>query len=122
MTTPTADPASLPQTPVQRKQEVEDLEIDLLLEGIWRRYGYDLREDERHYIWLPIQPRLQKEGLKTTSQLQDRILRNPAALDGLLDGDEDESFDSFFKPARLWKALRRKAIPALRTYPSVRAW
>src|ERR1041384_4777449 len=122
MTTPTADPASLPQTPVQRKQEVEDLEIDLLLEGIWRRYGYELGEYDRHYIRLRLQPPLQRGGLKATPELQDRILRSPAALDGLLDGDEDESFDSFFKPARLWKALRRKAIPALRTYPSVRAW
>lgn len=101
--------------------EVEDLEIELLLEGIWRRYGYDLREYDRRYIRRRIQTRLQEEGLETTSQLQERVLRHAASLDALLDG-EDGSFDTFCRPAKVWKALRRKAVPALRTYASVRAW
>jgi chemotaxis protein methyltransferase CheR len=130
MTTPTADPApaasraaeGAPFETAQGRQEVEDLEIELLLEAIWRRYGYDLREYDRRYIRQRVQSRLQKERLDSASQLQERILRSPAALDGLLDGDEDETFESFCKPARLWKSLRRKAVPALRTYPSVRAW
>jgi chemotaxis protein methyltransferase CheR len=129
MTTPTADPGApsrlaegKPFDSAQGRLEVEDLEIELLLEGIWRRYGYDLRDYDRPYIRARVQSRLKKERLESVSQLQERILRSPGALDGLLDGDEDESFDSFFKPARLWKSLRKKVVPVLRTYPSVRAW
>jgi chemotaxis protein methyltransferase CheR len=113
MTTPMADPAP--------PEELEDLEIELLLEGIWRRYGYDLRDYDRAGIRRRVQDRLRVEGLETATQLLERVLRDRSALDGLLDGRE-KTFESFFRPAKLWKALRRKAVPALRTYPSVRAW
>ncbi len=113
MTTPMADPAP--------PRELEDIEIELLLEGIWRRYGYDLRDYDRGGIRRRVQACLREEGLDSTIQLLERVLRNGAALDGLLDG-RDDSFQTFFRPAKVWKALRRKAVPALRTYPSVRAW
>jgi chemotaxis protein methyltransferase CheR len=113
MTTPTADSAP--------PQELEELEIELLLEGIWRRYGYDLREYDRGGIRRRVQARLRVEGLSSTIELLDRVLRDGEALEGLLDGGDD-SFESFCRPTKVWKALRRKVIPALRTYPSVRAW
>jgi chemotaxis protein methyltransferase CheR len=114
MTTPMADPAPPPR-------DLEELEIELLLEGIWRRWGYDLRDYDRGSIRRRVQACLRQEGLDSTLQLLERVLRDGEALGGLLDG-RDESFESFFRPAKLWKALRRKAVPALRTYPSVRAW
>jgi chemotaxis protein methyltransferase CheR len=113
MTTPMADPAP--------PRELEDIEIELLLEGIRRRYGYDLRDYDRGGIRRRVHARLREEGLDSTIQLLERVLRNGAALDGLLDG-RDESVETFFRPAKVWKALRRKTVPALRTYPSVRAW
>jgi chemotaxis protein methyltransferase CheR len=102
-------------------RDVEDLEIELLLEGIFRRYGYDFREYDCSYIRKRVEGRLQKEGLVTASQLLERILRAPESLDAFLDGIADAA-DSFCRPARLWRALRRKTMPLLRTYPSVRAW
>lgn len=102
-------------------RDVEDLEIELLLEGIFRRYGYDFREYDRAFIRKRVEGRLRKEGLLTASQLLERVLRTPESLDAFLDG-MGEAADSFCRPARLWRTLRRKAMPALRTYPSVRAW
>jgi len=102
-------------------RDVEDLEIELLLEGIFRRYGYDFREYDRAYIRKRVADRLEKEGLVTASQLLERVLRRPASLDAFLDG-LGEVADTFCKPARVWRSLRRKVLPQLRTYPSVRAW
>ena len=113
MAKPTAEPASA--------RDVEDLEIELLLEGIFRRYGYDFREYDRAYIRKRVEDRLQKERLETASQLLERVLRRPASLQAFLEGTGDAA-DGFCKPARVWRALRRKAMPRLRTYPSVRAW
>lgn len=102
-------------------REVEDLEIELLLEGIWRRYGYDFREYDRGFIRDRVQDRLRQERLVTASQLLERVLRKPESLDGFVDGG-GASADALFRPAKVWRSLRRIALPALRTYPSVRAW
>jgi len=110
-----------PGTELASARDIEDLEIELLLEGIFRCYGYDFREYDRGYIRKRVADRLQKEGLVTTSQLLERILRRPASLTAFLDGLEEVA-DTFCKPSRVWRSLRRKAMPQLRTYPSVRAW
>lgn len=102
-------------------RDVEDLEIELLLEGIWRRYGYDFREYDRAFMRGRVQARLREENLVTASQLLERVLRSPSSLDGFLDGGTSIA-DGFCRPAKLWRTLRRKAMPYLRTYPSIRAW
>ncbi|HLY10457.1 MAG TPA: CheR family methyltransferase [Planctomycetota bacterium] len=102
-------------------RELEDLEIDLLLEGIRRRYGYDLGDYDRSYIRERVRVRLREEGVGTPSQLLDRVLRRPASLSALVDPG-DPSGNSLFRPARVWRTLRERALPLLRTYPSVRAW
>jgi chemotaxis protein methyltransferase CheR len=55
----------------------ERLEIDLLLEAIQRRYGYDFRgyavASLRRRLW----HRVHGEGLATISGLQERVLHDP---------------------------------------------
>jgi chemotaxis protein methyltransferase CheR len=104
-----------------RGGDVADLETELLLEGIWRQYGFDFRDYDRDYIRRRVEGWLQRQGLQTASQLLERVLRRPDALDSFLD-ELGESRERFCKPARAWRAIRRKAMPLLRTYPSVRAW
>src|SRR5262245_14052348 len=111
----------MPKVDAGTAQDVEDLEIELLLEGIWRRYGYDFREYDREYVRGRVQALLRDGGLVTASQLLERVLRNPEPLEAFLDHGEGAA-ESFFKPARVWLSIRRKAVPILRTYPSVRAW
>ncbi len=112
---------TMPKVDGTESQDVQDLEIELLLEGIWRRYGYDFREYDREYVRARVQALLRLGGLLTATQLLDRVLRDPEPLEAFLDQGEGAA-DSFFKPARVWLAIRRKAVPLLRTYPSIRAW
>lgn len=107
------------ETPGAR--DVEDLEIDLLLEGIRRRYGCDLQEYDRGFIRERVFARRKQEGVASTSQLQERVLRHPASFTALVDPRGDDE-STVFRPVRVWKALRRRVLPALRTYPSVRVW
>jgi chemotaxis protein methyltransferase CheR len=115
------DGRAKPRADSASARDIEDLEIELLLEGIFRCYGYDFREYDRGYIRKRVADRLHKEGLVTASQLLERVLRRPASLTAFLDGLGEDA-ETFCKPARVWRSLRRKVMPQLRTYPSVRAW
>ena len=56
------------------ERELEELEIDLLLEAVYRRYGLDFRQYAQASLKRRLYRRLHAEGLETLSQLQDRLL------------------------------------------------
>jgi len=66
--------------------ELEELELELLLEGLVRRFGHDFRLHERSQLKRKLFGLMQQLGLRTLSQLQDRVLHDPAACSALLRG------------------------------------
>src|SRR5262249_53940349 len=100
---------------------VEDLEIDLLLEGIARRYGSDLRGYARSALTHRIRGILEREGLGSVSALQAYILRDAPAMARLLAALTTHVHGMFRGPA-FCLTLRRRVLPMLRTYPFVRIW
>ncbi|GAB2844215.1 protein-glutamate O-methyltransferase CheR [Pseudoduganella ginsengisoli] len=64
--------------------EVEALELELLLEALLQRYGYDFRGHERAALRRKLRAVMQRRGLRTLSQLQDRVLHEPAAASAAL--------------------------------------
>ena len=65
----------------------EELEIDLLLEAIFRRFGFDFRAYDRPGVTAKLQALMAERELATVSQLQDRVLHDgqtgPAVLRAL---------------------------------------
>ncbi|HET9076102.1 MAG TPA: protein-glutamate O-methyltransferase CheR [Acidimicrobiales bacterium] len=103
------------------RDALEDLELRLLLEGIYQRYGYDFREYARSSIRRRVWRRVAEENLQTISGLQERILHEPACMDRLL-LDLSVSVTSMFRDPGFFLALRQKVVPILRTYPFIRVW
>ena len=64
--------------------ELEQIEIELLLEGIHRRYGFDFREYAAASLKRRLWRRMIAEHLETISQLQDRLLHDPQCMERLL--------------------------------------
>jgi chemotaxis protein methyltransferase CheR len=99
----------------------ERLEIDLLLEAIQRRYGYDFRgyaiASLRRRLW----HRVYGESLQTLSGLQERILHDPACMDRLL-RDLSINVTEMFRDPSFHRALRERVFPLLRTHPFIRVW
>ena len=99
----------------------ERLEIELLLEAVQRRYGYDFRgyalASLRRRLW----HRVHGEGLQTLSGLQERILHEPACMDRLL-RDLSINVTEMFRDPSFHRALRERVFPLLRTYPFIRIW
>ena len=105
----------------QRVETLEDLEIDLLLEGLFRHYGYDFRQYARSSLRRRLWRRVYGEGLDSLSGLQERVLHDPAAMDRLL-LDLSVNVTSMFRDPTFYGALRSQIVPLLRTYPFVRIW
>jgi chemotaxis protein methyltransferase CheR len=102
-------------------EELEQLEIELLLEAIHRRYGFDFREYSPASLKRRLWRRMNAEGLTTVTQLQDRLLHEPAAMERLL-LDLSISVTSMFRDPSFYVAFREHVAPALRTYPFTRIW
>jgi chemotaxis protein methyltransferase CheR len=100
---------------------VEDLEIELLLEGMARRYGSDLRGYARSALKRRVLGVVEDEHLASVSALQERVLREPPAMARVL-AALTANFQGMFRDPGFYLALRRRVVPLLRTYPFVRIW
>jgi chemotaxis protein methyltransferase CheR len=122
------EPSAVPERAVGSKNgatgaglDLERVEIELLLEGIYRQYGYDFRQYAYGSIRRRLWRRVYGEKVQTLSGLQERVLHDPAAMDRLL-LDLSVNVTSMFRDPSFYLAFRRIVVPALRTYPFIRIW
>lgn len=100
---------------------VVDIEIGLLLEAVFARYGHDFRDYAPAALKRRIVQALPRFGCESVSQLQDRVLRDPSAFSQLLQQLTIQVSDLFRDPP-YFRAVRERVIPLLVTYPSVKLW
>jgi chemotaxis protein methyltransferase CheR len=102
-------------------QDVRAFELELLLEGLYRCYGYDFRGYARSSLRRRLANVMRSEGLHTLSALQDRVLHDRAAWERCLQGIS-VNVSAMFRDPAFFLAFRRVAVPLLRTYPFIRVW
>src|ERR1700722_19718919 len=101
--------------------EIEDIEVPLLLDGIQRRYGIDLRDYARSALRRKVRASMREEHVLTASALQAKLLHDPGAMERFVRALSPAARGIFRDPA-FFRALRERAIPLLGTYPFVRIW
>jgi chemotaxis protein methyltransferase CheR len=101
--------------------ELERLEIELLLEAVHRRYGFDFREYAQASLKRRLYRRMDAEGLESISQLQHKLLHEPQTMERLL-LDLSINVTSMFRDPTFYLAFRTKVVPTLHTYPFTRIW
>ncbi|MGH2757738.1 MAG: CheR family methyltransferase [Actinomycetota bacterium] len=101
--------------------DVEEVEISLLLDGVYRRSGYDFREYSLGSLRRRLRHRMKEEGLATISELQGKVLHDGDALARLI-RDLSISVTSMFRDPHFYLAFRGRVVPLLKTYPFVRVW
>jgi chemotaxis protein methyltransferase CheR len=107
--------------PVEEIVALEELEIDLLLEAIYRQHGFDFRGYARSSLRRRVRAVMAAERLATVSGLMERTLHDPACLERLLLG-LSVNVSAMFRDPRFFLAFRQHAVPLLRTYPFIRIW
>ena len=100
---------------------LEDIEVGLLLEGVYRQYGYDFRDYAMSSVRRRVRHLMREEGLATISGLQEKVLHDPRALQRFV-VTLSVNVTSMFRDPPFYKALRERVVPLLRTYPKVRIW
>jgi chemotaxis protein methyltransferase CheR len=101
--------------------ELETIELQLLLEGIFRHYGFDFREYAHASLKRRVWRRVHAERAGTIAGLLDRVLHEPEVMERLL-LDLSINVTSMFRDPTFYVALREKVVPVLRTYPFTRIW
>src|SRR5437870_13006173 len=106
---------------IQQAQSVEDIEIDLLLEGIFRQYGFDFRNYARSSLRRRVRNFIHDERIGSVSLLQDRILHDREWLDRFV-YSLSVNVRSMFLDPHLYVTFRRAVVPLLSTYTFSRIW
>lgn len=101
--------------------KIEELERELLIEAVRRRYGYDFSGYSVPSLRRRLRRAVQREGLPGLSELQGRVLRDRAAFERFL-GHVSVGVTSMFRDPEFFATFRREVVPTLRTWPSLRIW
>jgi chemotaxis protein methyltransferase CheR len=107
--------------PVSYDAELERVEIELLLEGVYRHYGFDFRSYAYASIRRRLWKRIEAEKLSSISELQALVLHDLEAMERLL-LDLSVSVTSMFRDPNFYRVFREQVVPMLRTYPFIRIW
>ena len=98
-----------------------NIELQLLLEAIFLRYGYDFRNYSKAHIKRRVLHRLGTSQLSTVSQLIDKVLRDRDFFREFLD-DLSINVTEIFRDPEFYKSLRENIIPKLKTYAYFKIW
>lgn len=102
-------------------KEIENIEISVLLEAVFQRYGFDFR----HYAYASLKRRIRQcaraEKVRSISALQEKLLYQPAAMERFL-LVLSINVTALFRDSGFYRVLREQIVPRLRTYPFIRIW
>ena len=104
-----------------KRNEIEHLEVDLLLEAVFRCYGYDFRSYARASVDRRIRHFLSKRGLARISNLIPLCLHDELVFSELAQSFSI-SVTEMFRDPFVYGALRDKVVPVLGSFPFVKVW
>jgi chemotaxis protein methyltransferase CheR len=101
--------------------DIEEIEISLLLEGVYQVYGYDFRDYAEASLKRRLTLWLQSVGFASYSEAQGAVLRDRELFRCLLEGIT-VNVSEMFRDPQFFKSLREAVVPHLKTYPFIKIW
>ncbi len=102
-------------------QKVFDIELKLLLEGIYQCYQQDFRSYSPASLRRRMRLAMNRLECHSLSQLQDKVLHDPAVFAQMMNYLTVQVSEMFRDPG-YYRALREQVLPVLKTYPSLKIW
>jgi len=103
------------------KSKIENIEIDLLLEAIYRRWGYDFRSYARASVERRIGQFMSGAGCASVSEMIPKVMHD-REFSTRLARYFSISVTEMFRDPFVYRAVREKVVPLLRTWPHVKVW
>ncbi len=104
-----------------RAEELEEIELDLFTDGIWRRFGIDFRNYARASLRRRVSAIVEAERAGSVTELLARVLHDQASLERLLLGISSHVTTMFRDPS-FFVTFRNELLPLMRTHPFIRIW
>jgi chemotaxis protein methyltransferase CheR len=108
-------------TPHAGRSSIVEIEVDVLLEAVYRARGVDFRDYARASLRRRIQNQMRVEKVDTITRLLDKILHDASCMErfvmGLL-----VTVSAMFRDPGFFRALREQVFPPLRARPYIRIW
>ena len=98
-----------------------NIEMQLLMEAIFLRYGYDFRNYSKAHIRRRVLHHLSMSLIPNVTLLQERILRDRNFFNNFLD-DLSINVTEMFRDPEFYKSLKTNIIPKLKTYAYFKVW
>ncbi|WP_127092191.1 CheR family methyltransferase [Aquabacter cavernae] len=100
---------------------LEAIEVDLFIEAMLRRYGYDFRDYGRTSLTRRVRNLAQQFGTGTISALTALVLHSPERIGEVIGGLSVPASDFFRDPA-IFRALKAHVFPVLASYARITIW
>ena len=104
-----------------RKEDLEDIEISLFLDAVYKHYGHDFRNYSRASIKRRLHNILSQTDYRTVSELISPVLYNEAFFERVV-YELSITVTEMFRDPDFFRALREEVIPYLKTHPFIRIW
>lgn len=101
--------------------QIKKIELSLLLEAVYQRYGYDFRNYASSSLQRRITYSMNAENVHSISELQGRILYNREAMHRFIQ-DLSINVTEMFRDPEFFSSIREKVIPSLRNKQKIRIW
>jgi chemotaxis protein methyltransferase CheR len=98
-----------------------DIELHLLIDAIYLKYHYDFRRYAAASLKRRLTAAMSRFRCATFSELQSKVLHDPAMFPALLDF-LTVPVSEMFRDPNYFRSLRETVVPVLRTYPSLKIW
>jgi chemotaxis protein methyltransferase CheR len=102
-------------------KENENIEIELFLQAVYMKYGYDFRNYGKAHIKRRVRHRLSVSGLGTVSDLIHKLLYDREFYLEILQ-DLSITVTEMFRDPDFYLAIRNETISLLKTYPFIKIW
>lgn len=104
-----------------KASKTQRIEITLLLEAVFQRYGYDFRGYSRGSIERRVRQFLGKSGCGTISKMIPKLLHDEGFFEQFLP-ELSITVTEMFRDPPMYRSMRKKVVPLLKTYPFIKVW